>query len=88
LTVLTHEDVGKEEETTCIRCGRCVDVCPMNLAPTRLALASRHKDLNLLHRYSVMACFECGCCAYICPASIPLVQLVRTGKAMFLAQSK
>jgi len=88
LTILTHDEVRKAEETTCIRCGRCVDVCPMNLVPTRLALAARHKNLDLTRRYSVMACFECGCCAYICPANIPLVQLVRTGKTMFLADQK
>lgn len=88
LTILTDEEVRREEETSCIRCGRCVDVCPMNLVPTRLALASRHKDLDLIRKYSVMACFECGCCAYICPANIPLVQLVRTGKTMFLADGK
>jgi len=88
LTVLTRDDVRKEQETSCIRCGRCVDVCPMNLVPTRLALASRHNNLDLIRKYSVMACFECGCCAYICPANIPLVQLVRTGKTMFLADKK
>ncbi|MCK8602101.1 electron transport complex subunit RsxC [Desulfoferrobacter suflitae] len=88
LTILTHKEVEREQETTCIRCGRCVDVCPMNLVPTRLALAARHKNLDLIRKYSVMACFECGCCAYICPANIPLVQLVRTGKTMFLADRK
>jgi electron transport complex protein RnfC len=85
LTVLTREDVRKAEETSCIRCGRCVDVCPMNLVPTRLALASRHNNLDLLEKYNVQACFECGCCAYICPAGIPLVQLIRAGKALSLA---
>jgi len=88
LTILTRDEVRREQETTCIRCGRCVDVCPMKLVPTRLALAARHKNLDLIRKYSVMACFECGCCAYICPANIPLVQLVRTGKTMFLADRK
>jgi electron transport complex protein RnfC len=86
LTVLTHDDVRKAEETACIRCGRCVDVCPMNLVPTKLALACRHQDLDLAQKYSIMACFECGSCAYICPASIPLVQLMRTGKALIMAK--
>ena len=43
LTVLTHDEVRKAEETHCVRCGRCVDACPMNLVPTRLALAARYK---------------------------------------------
>lgn len=67
-------------ETACVRCGRCVDVCPLNLVPTRLALASRHKDWTMARRFHINACMECGCCAYVCPASIPLVQLIRAGK--------
>ena len=81
LTVLTHRDIRQARETPCIRCGRCVDVCPINLVPTKLATASKHEDWELARRYQLMACFECGCCAYICPAGIPLAQLIRTGKA-------
>jgi electron transport complex protein RnfC len=86
ITVLTGADVRKADETHCIRCGRCVDVCPMKLVPTKLALASRQKDLELAQRYHILACFECGCCAYICPANLPLVQLVRVGKALVMAK--
>ncbi|NCC52312.1 MAG: electron transport complex subunit RsxC [Spartobacteria bacterium] len=81
VVVLTDADVRKSEETACVRCGRCVDVCPLNLAPTKMALAARHQDHDLARRYHIMACMECGCCAYACPASIPLVQLIRVGKA-------
>jgi len=88
VTVLTHEDVKEETETACVRCGRCVDACPMNLVPTRLALASRNNDLELAEQYNIMACFECGSCAYICPANLPIVQLVRMAKAQLMAQKK
>ncbi|MFW6154324.1 MAG: electron transport complex subunit RsxC [Planctomycetota bacterium] len=81
ITVLTGEDVRAAEETACVRCGRCVDVCPLHLVPTRLALASRNKDWELARRYHLTACMECGCCGFVCPASIPLVQLIRAGKA-------
>ncbi len=81
LTVLTHDDVRRAAETPCVRCGRCVDVCPLNLVPQKLALAAKHKDWDLAKRYHLPACCECGCCAYVCPASIPLVQLMRAGKA-------
>ncbi|HOW96784.1 MAG TPA: electron transport complex subunit RsxC [Kiritimatiellia bacterium] len=81
ITVLTHDDLKAVEETACVRCGRCVDVCPLNLVPTRLALASRYQDWDMARRYHLMACCECGCCAYVCPAAIPLVQLMRMGKA-------
>ncbi len=80
ILVLNDQDVRTSEETQCIRCGRCVDVCPLNLIPTRLALAARKKEWDVVKRYHLMACMECGCCAYACPAGIPLVQLIRMGK--------
>lgn len=82
ITVLTRRDVRKAEETSCVRCGRCVDACPLRLVPTKLAMAARHRDWALARKYHLQACMECGSCAYECPASIPLVQLMRMGKAM------
>jgi len=81
ITVLTGQDVARAEATNCVRCGRCVDVCPLNLVPTKIALAARHEDWDLARRYYITACMECGCCAYTCPAGLPLVQLMRVGKA-------
>ena len=81
ITVLTEKDIEKANETNCVRCGKCVDVCPMDLVPTRLALASRNKQWDLAKKYYITSCMECGCCAFVCPASIPLVQLIRKGKA-------
>jgi len=82
ITVLTGEDVRKASETTCIRCGRCLDACPLRLVPTKMALAARMGNKEVARRFYLTACVECGCCAYVCPASIPLVQLIRTGKVM------
>ncbi|OPX23091.1 MAG: electron transport complex subunit RsxC [Planctomycetales bacterium 4484_123] len=81
VVVLTEEQLRRAEQTACLRCGRCVDVCPAGLVPTKIALAARHQDWETARRYYLTACFECGCCAYVCPANIPLVQLIRTGKA-------
>ncbi|MBN1268954.1 MAG: electron transport complex subunit RsxC [Kiritimatiellae bacterium] len=86
VVVLTHEDIRRSEETACVRCGRCVDVCPLNLMATKIALAARSQDWELAKKHHIMACIECGCCAYSCPASIPLVQLMRMGKAQILSQ--
>jgi electron transport complex protein RnfC len=88
VTVLTREDIKNEKETSCVRCGRCADVCPMNLVPTKLAMAARYQKISLAQRYNIMACFECGCCTYTCPANIKLVQLIRTGKAQIIASQK
>jgi electron transport complex protein RnfC len=80
VTVLTHHEARRPTETPCVRCGRCAEACPMRLVPTRLALAARAGNAELVRRWHVAACMECGCCAYVCPASIPLVQLIRLGK--------
>jgi electron transport complex protein RnfC len=80
ITVLTRDEVKKPQETNCLRCGRCVDVCPVGLVPTKIALAARHRNWGQAKRYWIGACIECGSCAYECPASIPLVQLIRMGK--------
>jgi electron transport complex protein RnfC len=82
VTVLRRDEIRPAEVTPCVRCGRCVEVCPMRLVPTKLALASRCGNTELARRYHIAACIECGCCAYTCPARIPLVQLIRMGKVM------
>ncbi len=87
ITVLTHDEISNEQETACVRCGRCVDACPMNLVPTRLALAARYDNPSIAIRYHINACFECGCCTYVCPAKIKLVQLIRTGKTLVAAMA-
>jgi electron transport complex protein RnfC len=88
LTVMTSEEVRAGEESSCVRCGKCVDVCPMNLVPAKIAMASRYNDIALSQRFNIMACFECGSCAYTCPAHIPLVQLIRAGKARVVAAER
>ncbi len=88
ITVLTRENIQKQLETACVRCGRCVDACPLNLVPSRLGLASRNNDPEMAERYHIMTCLECGCCGYICPASLPLVQLIRKGKGQVAAAGK
>ena len=80
LTVFTQAVLDAEAATACIRCGRCLDVCPLGLMPTRIAQAIRHNQLDLARRLDLEACCECGCCAYECPARIPLVQYLRIGK--------
>ncbi len=80
LTVLPPKEVPKEPH--CIRCGKCVDACPMHLMPIFLHRAQRREDLEELEKGNVLDCIECGCCAYTCPAEIPLVQSFRTAKQM------
>lgn len=88
ITVLVQEEIDRSDATTCVRCGRCLDVCPLNLMPTRIAMASRAGDLELAQKWDLMACCECGCCAFACPARVPLAQHIRAGKLAVLRQGR
>ena len=65
---------------TCMRCGQCVDVCPMHLAPVLVRRALEAGDMAQMYKLHPSDCMECGCCSYICPAHIPLVSIVRAGR--------
>jgi len=91
ITVLTKEQIGKAKfqrrQTACIRCGRCLEVCPENLNPTKIAHAVKANLLDLAESYYLNACIECGCCSYVCPANIEITGYIKTGK-IFLARQK
>ena len=82
LTCFSEKDNHEVAQPHCIRCGKCVDVCPMHLMPIFLHRAQKNGDLEKLEKGNVMDCIECGSCAYGCPAGIPLVQSFRTAKKM------
>ncbi|MBK8999701.1 MAG: electron transport complex subunit RsxC [Myxococcales bacterium] len=69
-------------EEPCIRCGRCLEACPMFLNPSRLAQLSRAELTDELKEQHVLDCFECASCSFSCPSHIPLVQLIRVGKGL------
>lgn len=74
---LSHR--GKMEN--CIRCGKCVDACPMGLEPYLLINLSENQMWDRLEKEDIMICIECGCCLYSCPSRRPLLDYVRLGKA-------
>ena len=69
------------EASGCIRCGRCVQGCPMHLMPCLLSTAIEADRMDLAYQNHVMDCMECGSCAYVCPDHRPLVQNIRRAKA-------
>ncbi len=76
-----------KKERDCIRCGKCVDVCPMSLMPTLIERFARIKDADRLKTIGVNVCMECGSCAYACPSGRPLVQYMRLAKQVLREES-
>lgn len=77
---LTNDEIDTRSYSQCIRCGWCLEACPMGLSPNEIGIyveAGRAEDTG---QFGVFECFECGSCAYVCPAKRPLVQFIRIGK--------
>ena len=77
---LTEKETAMGDYSSCIRCGRCVSVCPMGLNPMEAALYTEAEHFADALAYGVRSCFECGSCAYMCPAKRPLVQFMKLAK--------
>ena len=80
VTVLSRENRYTVKDPHCIRCGKCIDVCPMRLMPVLMYKALFSNDLDVIKDSHLQDCCECGCCAYNCPAGVPLVLSFRAGK--------
>ncbi len=81
LVLPEEEAAGTGEFGPCIRCGRCIDICPMGLMPSMLSVLSEKGQYEEAKEYNLFDCFECGSCTYVCPSKRPIVQLVRLAKS-------
>ena len=77
---MTAEQTERKLESSCIRCGKCAEACPMGLEPFLLNKLARNGMMEELEANAVQDCIECGCCLYSCPAYIPLLDIIRVAK--------
>ncbi|MBO7363974.1 MAG: electron transport complex subunit RsxC [Lachnospiraceae bacterium] len=77
---LLSDSAAETARPSCVRCGKCVDACPVNLDPLFLYRYARTEDAEELKALRLMDCIECGACAYVCPGKLPLVETFRAGK--------
>ena len=80
LLLMKNEETHRKQASSCIRCSKCTNVCPMGLEPYLLTKAAKLGKYEIAEKEMIMDCIECGSCQFTCPASIPLLDLLRLGK--------
>lgn len=88
ILVLTEEEAMPRPVRNCIKCGKCLEVCPVHLEPCYIAAYSLRHDFETTEKLSAADCVECGSCSFICPADRPLVEAIRVAKRQALANRK
>src|SRR5207245_87436 len=81
LTVLAAESHLRPPAAACLRCGWCVEACPVQIHPAGLLEAAQQQDLVMADRFGLNSCIECGICTYVCPSRLPLMSSIRGMKA-------
>jgi len=81
IVALTREEVVSESYRACIRCGRCVKVCPVRVVPSKLGILVENLRFTEAKEANLMDCMECGSCVYVCPSNRPMVQWIKFGKS-------
>ena len=88
ILLLGTDQVSQYSSDACIRCGKCVDACPMTLMAGTLSTQIENERFDLAESWNALDCIECGCCAYVCPAHRPLVQHLRRAKSEIMARRR
>ncbi len=88
ILILNEKDAQKPEPSNCIRCGKCVDICPSGLQPLMISKNSLLRRFDEAELYNAMDCIECGSCSFICPSKRPLVDAIRVAKQEIIAKRK
>ena len=88
IVVLTHEETAQRETLPCIRCGRCVDACPVFLMPQQLGALAQLGRYEEMQEWNLADCMLCGSCSYVCPSGIPLSQMFALSKSALRRKPK
>ncbi len=80
ILVMSNKESSRKEETNCLRCGKCITVCPMGLEPILIAQLAENRQWEEAEKAFAMDCIECGTCLYTCPAGRPLLDMLRLSK--------
>ncbi len=86
ILLISVDEVSQYSSDPCIRCGRCVEVCPMSILPATISQAVENKRFDWAEELNVMACIECGSCSYVCPSRRPLNQHFKRAKIEIQAE--
>lgn len=82
LVILPESESERKTVEPCIRCAKCISICPMGLEPYLFMLQADTRMWDSMAEHGVMNCLECGCCSYACPSNRPLVDMIKLGKQM------
>ena len=88
ILALSRDAVAESVPSQCIKCGKCVSICPGQVEPYLLADLAEAKDLEAFQKHNGMECCECGCCSYVCPAKRHLTQTIAGTRKQILANRK
>lgn len=80
ILVMSNKESSRKQETNCLRCGKCITVCPMGLEPILIAQLAENRLWEEAEKTFAMDCIECGTCLYTCPAGRPLLDMIRLSK--------
>lgn len=88
ILALTKDEAAPREVSSCIKCGRCLTVCPVHLQPIYISENSLKGKMEAAESYNAIDCIECGACSYICPANRPLTESIRLAKREIMASRR
>jgi len=88
ILVIRKSESMRAEVYNCVRCGKCIEACPMGLEPYRLLLVARQGDADKAQEEHVLDCIECGSCSFVCPSNRPILDYIRLGKTLVRSKKK